>query len=121
MNGKELYMLVRSKTPLIFHQPFRQIVEMGGKWNCRSVCLLAILLLTIIDQKLAASIASQSRSVNKSIAKSTTLAPKPKPNVTVLSSGGLSKETRQQIESNLHFKPQLSALIGRLVEHRKRG
>lgn len=116
MPGKGLYMLLKKDTSFFFHQGLCQIVQMGSKWRSGSLCLLAILLLTIIDQRLAASIASQSRSLNKSIANSTTLAPQRKPNVTVLSSG-----TDQQIDSNSHFKPQISALIGRLVEHRKRG
>lgn len=119
VNG--LYMLLRSKTLLFLHQPFCQVVQMGSKWGCRSLCLLAILFMSIIDQRLAASIPSQSRSMNKSIANRTTLALQQNPNVTVLSSEGLSTGTSQQIDRSLHFKPKMSALIGHIVEHQKRG
>ena len=109
-----LLLLLHKIAQLFLHSPPCQVVQMDSKWRSRLLCLLSILLLTIIDQKLATAAAiPSSQTENKPNAKSTTFAPHPKPN------GRLSSGTDQQTVSNV--TPKMSALIGRLIEHRKRG
>ncbi|KAH9394315.1 NADH dehydrogenase Fe-S protein subunit 8 ndufs8 [Tyrophagus putrescentiae] len=115
------FLLLQKNAQLFILSPLFQVAQMDSKWRSRLLCLLSILLLTIIDQRLttsAAAVTPRSRSVNKTIANSTTLALQLKPNATIPSSGRLVPETEQQIASN--FKPSMSTLIGHQIEHRKR-